>query len=338
MERKDRLQWISILLRRYFKGQVSPEEKDIIESWQPEEGKTRFVTDPSQVEAGCKRVKENIFDSLNISESDSIMDKTVKRIRRSVIYKYAAIAAIFILVIGTGLYMSFSYSVKTDTTNTLLTDTGSTYYETGFSEIKKITLSDGSIIHLNGGTKLGIKESEFNKQRREIWLVDGEAFFEVTQNPEKPFIIYSKDLQVKVKGTSFNVKSYSDLKTQSISVRNGKVEVSNSTEILDTLTANEQIDYNHSDESFIRKHNDYHNAMAWIDGRLVLENASAEELAVRLKQKFNISLTGYEYILQGRELNAIFDRGANLKDIMDNICTLYNVKYRIKDKEVFIYQ
>lgn len=143
-------------------------------------------------------------------------------------------------------------------------------------------------------------------------------------------------MQVEVKGTSFNIKAYDKLKEQSVSVRSGKVAVSNGRQMLGIFTANQQINY--SENHFTRRHCDYQNAMAWIDGRIVLENASAEELAIRLKQKFNVSLIGYKDILRNKQLNAIFNSGISLKEIIDNVCALYNVKYKIKDKEVLIYQ
>ncbi len=335
MKRKDPILWVSMLLRRYFNGQADEAEKNIIENWNPENIKKRFPANPLQVQEGCRRVKENIFHSLDISEHDVISHKKPQRAWITAIYKYSAIAAILLLVLGTGLYLSFVDN-HDKSEEFRLAYSELIYYETTFSEIKKITLSDGSVIYLNGGSKLGIKESEFDKQKREVWLVDGEAFFDVAQNQEKPFIIYSKDMQVEVKGTSFNVKAYSELKEQSVSVRSGKVEVSNAQQMLGILTANEQINY--SDNHFTRRHCDYQNAMAWIDGGIVLENASVEEFAIRLKQKFNISLIGHEDILPGKQLNAIFNNGTSLKEIMDNVCALYNVKYKIKDKEVFIYQ
>ncbi|MFV0537755.1 MAG: FecR family protein [Dysgonomonas sp.] len=336
MKRKDPILWVSTLLRRYFNDQTNEAEKNIIENWNPEDIKKRFPVNSLQVEEGCRRVKDNVFRSLDIEEYASTSQGKSKRSRLAIVYKYSAIAAILLFVLGTGLYLSFVDNGEKSNSILGVADKISTYYETTFSETKKISLSDGSVIHLNGGTKLGIKESEFDKQKREIWLVDGEAFFDVAKNPEKPFIIYSKDMQVEVKGTSFNVKAYSELNEQTVSVRSGKVAVSNDRQMFGVLTANEQINY--SDNHFTSRRCDYQNAMAWMDGRIVLENANADELAIRLKQKFNIRLIGYKDILRDKQLNAIFNSGTSLKEIIDNVCTLYNVKYKIKDKEVLIYQ
>lgn len=338
MKKNDPLLWISILLHRYFKGEANNEEKNIVENWNPEDTKKRFPTNSSQVEEGSKRVKENIFFTLGLNVDKHADEKTAKRAGYTIIYRYAAVAVFFILVLGTGLYITSIGKGNKSYREYFHADIQPVYYETDYSEIKQVTLSDGSVIHLNGGTKLGIKESEFGKQKREVWLVDGEAFFDVAKDPDRPFIIYSKDLQVKVKGTSFNVKAYNGLKEQTVSVRSGKVEVSNEQQLLGMLTTNEQINYDSSVGRFSKNVCDYQNAMAWIDGRVVLENANAQELAIRLRQKFNVSLTGYADLLQERRVNAIFNSEATLEDIMSNVCALYNVKYKIKDKEVLIYR
>ncbi|MCK5538882.1 MAG: FecR domain-containing protein, partial [Bacteroidales bacterium] len=70
----------------------------------------------------------------------------------------------------------------------------------------KITLADNTVVHLNAGSKL-IYPSVFKNNKREVVLF-GEAFFEVTKNKEKPFIVKTTSLSIEVLGTKFNVSSY----------------------------------------------------------------------------------------------------------------------------------
>src|SRR6185295_4150484 len=63
-----------------------------------------------------------------------------------------------------------------------------------------------------------------NKDLREVTL-NGEAYFDVTKNAEKPFIIHTKKMDVKVIGTVFNVRSYNDEKTAEASLIRGSIEV-----------------------------------------------------------------------------------------------------------------
>ena len=70
----------------------------------------------------------------------------------------------------------------------------------------KIQLPDGSTVWLNAGSKLTYTK-DFGKEIREVTLI-GEAFFDVTKMKEKPFIIHTSSINIKVLGTAFNVKAY----------------------------------------------------------------------------------------------------------------------------------
>jgi ferric-dicitrate binding protein FerR (iron transport regulator) len=88
----------------------------------------------------------------------------------------------------------------------------------------KIVLPDGSQVWLNAGSNLDYNNDVFNKHLREVTL-NGEAYFDVTKNAEKPFIIHTKKMDVKVIGTAFNVRSYSYEKTAEASLIRGSIEV-----------------------------------------------------------------------------------------------------------------
>jgi len=88
----------------------------------------------------------------------------------------------------------------------------------------KIVLPDGSQVWLNAGSNLDYNNASFNKELREVSL-NGEAYFDVTKNTEKPFIIHTKKMDIKVVGTAFNVRSYSDEKFAEASLIRGSIEV-----------------------------------------------------------------------------------------------------------------
>lgn len=82
------------------------------------------------------------------------------------------------------------------------------------------TLPDGSVVFLNANTNLSYP-ADFEGDTREINL-SGEAFFKVQRNENKPFIIHANGSDIRVLGTSFNVKAYT--KNVKVSVESGKVE------------------------------------------------------------------------------------------------------------------
>jgi len=89
-----------------------------------------------------------------------------------------------------------------------------------------ITLSDGSVVWLNSGSYL-IYPQEFSRKKREVYLA-GEAYFEVTENTDKPFIVTTDDIEIEVLGTTFNVNSYPENKDVETVLVEGSVKVSRS--------------------------------------------------------------------------------------------------------------
>lgn len=87
-----------------------------------------------------------------------------------------------------------------------------------------ITLSDGSSILLKPNSKLSYPKI-FAKNERKVYL-SGEAFFEISKNPTKPFLVYANEVITKVYGTSFNVNAFPNQPNVEVLVRTGKVKVS----------------------------------------------------------------------------------------------------------------
>lgn len=88
----------------------------------------------------------------------------------------------------------------------------------------KIQLPDGSTVWLNAGSSL-IYNKDFGIEKREV-EISGEGFFDVAKNASMPFIIKTRNFDIKVLGTVFNVKAYPDDETSETSLLEGKIEVS----------------------------------------------------------------------------------------------------------------
>lgn len=84
-------------------------------------------------------------------------------------------------------------------------------------------LPDGTTVWLNAGSKL-YYENDFSGDTREVRL-EGEAFFDVVKQTDRPFIVHTSGIDIKVLGTSFNVKSYPEDKTVETTLYRGSVKV-----------------------------------------------------------------------------------------------------------------
>ena len=140
---------------------------------------------------------------------------TDNKIRSIDFYMIAKIAAVFVVGLFVS-YLAYTYWGSNEYADMQLTET---FTE---SNIKVIELSDGSVIHINKKSKLYYPKN-FNTNDRTVEL-EGEAFFDIKKNPQKPFIIKVRNMEIKVLGTSFNVNTNFDNEKVEVFVENGKVK------------------------------------------------------------------------------------------------------------------
>lgn len=324
-----RFRFLSTLLQRYFTGSASTKEKQIIEKWDAEASweKYKEKVNDRKMEKACDEVWNNISVQLQFEEKH----KTFRL--RTYFQRYAAAAVIFILL-GGGILFYTQQSITGY--NRDIVAQARTLFKTTNDQIRLVVLPDGSRIQMNRGTKFSYATHAFNLKQREVWL-EGEAFFEVAKNKEKPFIIHTGTMQTTVRGTSFNVKAYPQLAENVVSVRSGKVEVSNRNQMLAVLTKNKQLTFHSTTKHFQTNDMDWENAAGWMDGKLVLCNANVKELQFRIKQNFNADLTIEGSLLEGVMFNSSFNKGTGLKDILERICALYNVHYEVSGSKIRIH-
>lgn len=134
--------------------------------------------------------------------------------------KWAAVAAVVTALTVGGIWY---YSQPTiDTTVQPMTSVGRTY-QTKKGEKKNFELADGSTVTLNSASRLELS-ADFNQTERVVRLV-GEGYFHVTKDRKKPFVVQASDFDIKVLGTSFNVKSYPDEPTAEALLVEGAIEM-----------------------------------------------------------------------------------------------------------------
>jgi transmembrane sensor len=320
------------LYHRYFTNTANEKERTIIETWQaPNKCKNTLKLSKRIIEEDKIRTYKQLserfgFDRSGLGDCHSSPFPAFVR--------WAAVAASILLLLGVGAGY-WMYSVKQYDSKLFAQQYAKTCFSTSLSGMKKVKLSDGSVVMLNVGTTLSLIEKQFNKKQREVWL-EGEAFFEVAKNPEKPFIVHSGKLSTVVRGTSFNVKAYSELKENTVSVRTGRVEVKTATKTLAVLTHNKQLTYNKTDDSCKPTQIDWTEAAAWMDGRLVLIDANATELKLRFKQHFAVTLVINSEVLSKAKFNVSFQKGCTLQEALDIVGNLYGLKYTINKSNVTI--
>lgn len=324
------------LFQRYYKKEATEREKQIVESWDPENSSGRYRIEPLQLEKGCEQVWQFLSQKYGL-ESEQVGSMPVGRNQRLFGFRTVVAAAVaFLFFLSGSLYfLSDSQDIlgKKAQSNSLVKSS----YETAGS-VKKITFPDGSVVHINHNTKLSYVPNVYNKEKREVWLEEGEAYFEVAKNPEKPFVVHHGELQTIVRGTSFNIKAYKELKQETISVKTGKVEVLSSGKLLGTLTKDKQITYYDERRDFNIEDVEKNVVAAWVDHRLILYRANSFELKLRLKQFFNKDILFCDNALSDVLFYAQFEKGCSVQNVLTVISELYDVKYEIQEYQIKIYK
>ncbi|MEX6690534.1 FecR family protein [Danxiaibacter flavus] len=145
----------------------------------------------------------------------------------SILFRVAA-AAVVILVIGvfwlfTKVNHEHEVAKQTQKVATLPTIAQLKVVKNDGTKNLKVALPDGSAVNINPGSLIRYKE-KFDDVKREIYL-EGEAFFTVAKNKQRPFIVYSKDISTTALGTSFTIKAYRKDKNVTVTLYTGKVVV-----------------------------------------------------------------------------------------------------------------
>ncbi|MFK8006810.1 MAG: FecR family protein [Saprospiraceae bacterium] len=222
------------------------------------------------IELGLSKLKTRI------KEEKTTSPKVVSLQNRRSWLRIAAAAAV--LIVG-GLF----------TFNQL--NSGQDWQKVAVTDItKNLTLTDGSMITINSTSELEYPV-EFSLKERRVKL-KGEAFFDIAKNPNKPFIIESGDLRIRVLGTSFNIRNYGDESLAEITVRSGRVEVSHKnggfTKILE---ANDQLTFDKKRKKVraISKDNNL-NALGWWSGKLVFNSEKMSRVKQAIERTYNVKL------------------------------------------------
>lgn len=219
-------------------------------------------------------------------------------------------------------------------------------------ERKSFQLPDGSKVMLNAGSDIRISK-EFNDATREITL-SGEAFFDVVHNPQKPFIIHTDHMDVKVLGTVFNVKAYPSDKMSETSLLKGSVEItlrSDSTKkvllkpnqkvILPNAISkrkqeedtkeklkNDNPDFKISGLTYDKTDSTLAE-VSWTENRLVFTDTRFEEIATDLERWYNISIAFTDEKVKQYRFTAVFDQ-KNIMQVLDALQLSRRFEYTIE--------
>ena len=247
------------LLKKYVDGECTPEEIKLIDQWflsheeNPDDDRLIDVYERENLES-------TLFERIKANMQLRPEPQQIERLSsRKMIWYRAAAAVVITMLAGLGLYLYGERNISEEGLS--VTKTNISHLTNDTKNITLHMLSDGTVITLQPNGSIEFPDV-FPADKREI-VLKGEAFFDVTKDKNRPFIINTGDVTVKVLGTSFNVRAYEGAKEITVAVKTGKVSVyakggeidakknTNKQEVI--LTPNQEVVYNIVNENFSRK-------------------------------------------------------------------------------------
>ncbi len=225
-------------------------------------------------------------------------------------------AAIIIFVLSTSTSIYYIYTKFNNSSNNAMS------YQTivPLGSQSKIILPDGTVAWLNSGSTLKYNNS-YGDDNRTVELT-GEGYFEVKKDKNKPFLVHTSTIQIKVLGTTFNVRSYMNDKTVEVNLIEGKVDVSvpdsKNTPTL-TLKPNQKMIYNKKANTMQSFAADVSKSAQWQTGKLCFVDASLEDIAKDLERKYDVQINFQSNKIKNEFYSGSLDLNLPLNTLLDYI-------------------
>jgi transmembrane sensor len=310
-----------------------------------------------------QQIKNRGIDEGKFTQDDHFINGDEKPVSNKKSRKvFSAIGSLVLLLITAGFF--FFYSDKSVPQK----DTGELNVKNEISTKSgsktNLVLPDGTKVWLNSSSQLTY-EKNYGSKLREVTLI-GEAYFDVVKNKEKPFVIHTAKMDIKVLGTAFNVKCYPGEKTTETSLVRGSIEVTLKGRLEKImLKPNEKLVVNNQEETEKRNiqapkkltflkpaaekpiisvtHLTFLSVdstvieTAWVQNRLVFSSETFEEVVLKMERWYNVKITFADEALKEERLTGNFEK-ETVTDALNALRLTTKFSYSIKNNIIIIYK
>lgn len=352
MEEKENI-WPVIV--RYLDNSIDDNELLMLENWLDKSNENRRALHAADriLKASQESTKESLIDDLHLEEDwDEIYshinqaspEESRARVlhfrklrKRHQFFSNALKVAALVLVALTSVFFTLQYAPQPTEYSAapVLKE-----ISTKAGERASIELGDGSKVMMNAATKMIIPET-FGANKRSIEL-EGQAFFDIKPDRNRPFYIHANHTIVEVIGTSFDVRSYENTDDVVIVVREGTVELSLHDDPENSLIVNEGYKGTvtlSSGRVALDLVEDSDAYFGWMDGRLIFKEAPIVEVFKDLERWYDISVK-YEDVsdeLMDKRFTADL-KTRSIRDVFEVIQMSMNIDFEIDGDDVRIIQ
>lgn len=197
----------------------------------------------------------------------------------------------------------------------------------------QVTLADGTKVWLNAGTKLTYPIAFVGKERRV--RLEGEGYFEVERDENKPFIVEINGMEVKVLGTSFNLRSFAADNRSTAILVSGKIEVRTSTECIE-LSPNQRADLLIGESKLDVREVDAVAYSAWTKGRFVFRRERLETILDDVSRWYNVTVFYEQSSVKDILFSGIMERYADISQTLEMLERTGKVSFIVDQKKIIV--
>lgn len=317
---------------RFYFGIATDKEKEAVYDSKESETVLRQIWDEKQESKtdGLDFNKQAVFNRIQ----NQIKSNEVSITHRIVSFtrKYAAVIGVgLVLAVSAAVFSIYRIGTNQEISYTQISNTEKT--------TKEILLSDGTKVILNSNSSIKYPQ-KFARRNRTV-ILDGEAFFDVTRDAKKPFIVKTATIEIEVLGTSFNVMAFDNDAIVETTLFTGRVKISrknpstNKTQSV-ILSPNHKATFYKSDERFVMDKVDVTTSTAWQKGELVFENEMFDNVIIKLQRWYNVEITLSDDIKNKHRLTMSIDT-ESFDEVLNIIKKTLPVDYTTANGGVIIY-
>ncbi len=288
------------LLEKYLNNRCTSQEVEEIILWIKQQ--TFFSESKKLGEVDWQQFKEE-YSLVSNEKLDSLLDKihhrlnieeprTIQIKNNRLISWISKAAAIIIIPVLACLFYTISENNRlTNQITTVSVDSLEVIAPVGSRTV--VELSDGSVVHLNHGSRIKYPHNFWGETRGVA--LSGEGYFEVAHNPDKPFVVHAGRIDIRALGTVFNVSAYPENSDIATTLVKGKVLVevvknNGNIETIKELIPGQHVKYEKNTGVVKSSLHQIEKYVAWKDGKLVFENEPIDMVAQRLSRMFNVEI------------------------------------------------
>jgi ferric-dicitrate binding protein FerR (iron transport regulator) len=318
------------LLNRYITGNISKEELEILKILVGITDEEMLGEQLNQLwmefEMQEKPLETNIME---IYKSIEQAHKPQIAYRKSGWFLRIAAVSLILLLSGLSTYLYITRE------NGFIPHSRHMVVQTERGQQATIFLPDSSKVRLNVESSLYYKQN-YGHSNRQVNL-SGEAFFEIVKDEQKPFIVQTEYLAIKVLGTSFNVYSYNYEESIEMALISGKIKITphSQPENITYLRPDEKLFYNkHTGKIKVEKA-DNRFETAWLRGALVFRSIPVKDVLKKIERKYGVTIHLNIPTVENDKFTGSIESDY-ITEVMQILQTHYSFRYKIEGDNIYI--